>query len=223
MSDASDPHGGKPVIRAGAPTSEAAAALIMLHGRGSSAEDMLRLFTTLDVDDVAALAPQAANSTWYPQSFLAPLERNQPYLDSALNAVAAIVDELLQSEVPAERIALLGFSQGACLTCEFVARNPRSYGAVMALTGGLIGPPGSLPQYGGSLAGVPVFLGTSHPDAHVPVERVEETAEVFRSMGASVDLRKYLGMPHTINDEELGVCRALLQSLTQDRRLKDER
>jgi predicted esterase len=212
-STATDPHAGQPVLSAGPSPGEAAATLILLHGRGASAQSMLELHRALGLQNLAALAPQAASFTWYPQSFLAPLDANQPYLDSALGKVDAVVSEVLSRGVASERVALLGFSQGACLTCEYVARHPRRYGAVMALTGGLIGPPGMAFSYSGSLDGTPVFLGTSDPDAHVPVERVLETQEVLSSMNARVELRRYADMPHTINQEELDACRALLQSI----------
>ncbi|MDB5173417.1 MAG: hypothetical protein JWN51_2190, partial [Phycisphaerales bacterium] len=145
--------------------------------------------------------------------FLAPLAANQPYLDSALRKVESIVTDLLSRGVASERIALLGFSQGACLTTEYVARHPRRYGAVMGLTGGLIGPPGTARGYPGELAGTPVFLGTGDPDPHVPFERVLETDAVLTRMGAVVDLRRYPGMPHTINADELDACRKLLRNL----------
>src|SRR3954469_6680745 len=211
--DPQDPHAGQMTLGAG-PTPEAAAAtLVLIHGRGGSAEDMLSLYTELRLPDLAALAPQATGNTWYPNSFLAPLEANQPYLDSALRRIESIVAELLARGVPSERVALLGFSQGACLTLEFTARHPRRYGAVMGLTGGLIGPPGTPRDYPGSLDGAPVFLGTSDPDPHVPFERVRETDAVLARMGAEVELRRYPGMPHTINEDELNACRALLQHI----------
>jgi predicted esterase len=169
----------------------------------------------LRVDDVALVAPQAAGSTWYPQSFLAPLEANEPYLDSALRRIAGLVNEFIAAGVGSDKIALLGFSQGACLSSEFVARNPRRYGAVMALTGGLIGPPDTERSYSGSLEGTPVFLGTSDPDMHVPYARVEETRDVLTAMGAGVELRRYPGMPHTVNEEELEVCRRMLKALVE--------
>lgn len=208
-----DPHAGQPVLTAGPAPEDAAASLILVHGRGASAESILSLYEALDLDGVAALAPQAYGHTWYPQSFLAPIEANQPYLNSALKKLDSVVSDLLGRGVPGERIALLGFSQGACLTSEYVARHPRRYGAVMGLTGGLIGPPGTPRNYPGSLAGMPVFLGTSDPDPHVPFERVRETEAVLAKMGATVELRRYLGMPHTVNEEELGVCRAMLQAM----------
>ena len=184
---------------------------MLTHGRGASAESILSLYDELGAEGFAAIAPQAAGGTWYPHSFLAPLDSNQPYLDSALGRLDSLVADLLARRIPGERIVLLGFSQGACLTSEFVARHPRRYGAVIALTGGLIGPPGTSRNYPGSLAGTPVFLGTSDPDPHVPFERVKETEAVLSRMGAMVELRRYPDMPHTINDDELDVCRKLLQ------------
>jgi predicted esterase len=161
------------------------------------------------------LAPQAAGYTWYPHSFLAPIDANQPFLDSALRRVESIIDQLIAQGVSSEKIVILGFSQGACLTAEFAARHPRHYGGVVAFTGGLIGPPGTPRSYAGSLAGTAVFLGTGDPDPHVPIERVQETAAVFQRMGAEVDLRRFPGMPHTINAEELAAARALLQRVVQ--------
>jgi predicted esterase len=212
-----DPHAAQPVLTAGPSPEDAAATLILLHGRGDSAESMLSLHEELGVDGVAALAPQAAGHTWYPQSFLAPLEANQPYLDSALAKIDSMVNDLLSRGVPNEHIAFLGFSQGACLTSEFVARHPRRYGAVMALTGGLIGPPGTARNYSGSLAGTPIFLGTSDPDPHVPFARVRETEAVLTRMGGKVELRRYPGMPHTIDEDELTACRDLLREMIERR------
>jgi predicted esterase len=212
-----DPHAAQPVLTAGPGPQDAKATLILLHGRGDSAESMLSLYEELAVDGVTALAPQAAGHTWYPQSFLAPLAANQPHLDSALAKIDSIVNDLLSRGVASEHIAFLGFSQGACLASEFVARNPRRYGAVMALTGGLIGSPGTARNYSGSLAGTPVFLGTSDPDPHVPFTRVRETEAVLTRMGAKVELRRYPGMPHTINEDELTACRELLRELVERR------
>jgi predicted esterase len=193
---------------------DADAALILLHGRGGTAESIFSLYSKLGLPRVAALAPQAAGNSWYPQTFLAPIESNQPFLDSALRRVDTLIGDLLASGVPTERIAIMGFSQGACLASEYAARNPRRYGAIMALTGGLIGPPGTPRDYVGSLAGTPVFMGTSDPDSHVPVERVKETAAVLERLGGVVELRRYPGMPHTVNEDELLACRALLESLS---------
>ena len=214
-SDPKDPHASEPVLMAGPPPQDVRAALILIHGRGASAQSILSLYDALGIPKLAALAPQAAGNTWYPLSFLAPLESNQPYLDSALRRIESLVNELLGLRIASDRIAILGFSQGACLTSEFVARNPRRYGAVMALTGGLIGPPGTPRDYRGTLDGTPVFLGASDPDPHVPFERVSETESVLARMGATVDVRRYPGMPHTINEEELDACRELLRAMVQ--------
>ena len=210
-----DPHRNQRIVAAGPAPERAPATLVLLHGRGASAEGMISLYDALGMESIAALAPQAAGNTWYPHSFLAPIEANQPYLDSALRRVESVVDDLIARGIAGDRIAILGFSQGACLTSEFVARHPRRYGAVMALTGGLIGPPGTPRNYAGSLGGTPVFLGTSDPDPHVPFERVQETQEVLERMGAKVEVRRYPGMPHTINQEELEVCRELLAGISK--------
>jgi predicted esterase len=178
------------------------------------AQDMIGLYEALDVPAAAALAPEAAGHTWYPHSFLAPIELNQPQLDSALRRVASIVGNLVGRGIASERIALVGFSQGACLAAEYVARHPRRYGALIALTGGLIGPPGIARSEDGSLHGTPVLLGTGDPDPHVPFRRVQETAEVFKRMGAAVDLRRYEVMAHTINDDELHAARLMILSVS---------
>lgn len=214
-SSAADPHAEQPVITTGRSVEEAAGALVMIHGRGASAESILGLFPELGVDELAALAPQAAGHTWYPHSFLAPLEMNQPQLDSALAKVDDVVSEVIRGGIPPERIGILGFSQGACLTSEYVARHPRRYGAVMVLTGGLIGPPGTPRDYAGALAGTPALVAASDPDPHVPFARVEETAAVLTKLGATVDLRRYPGMPHTINREEIDACAALLRAMVK--------
>ena len=210
-----DPHGAQPVLGAGGALETARAALVMIHGRGASAESILELFPAFGVEGVAAVAPQAAAHTWYPYSFLAPIESNQPFLDSALKKIDALVTGLMARGFASDRIAILGFSQGACLASEYVARHPRRYGAVMVLTGGVIGPPGTPRTYPGSLAGTPVFVGASDPDPHVPFERVEETAAVLAKLGAEVDLRRYPGMPHTINEEEVGVCAGLVRGMVK--------
>ncbi len=196
--------------------------MVLLHGRGATADSILRMFEALDLPDVVALAPQAAGATWYPHSFLAPIGSNQPHLNSALRRISSVLTMLVRVSVslrrrggPIElpRVALMGFSQGACLACEYAARNPHRYGAVIAFSGGLIGPPRTAFDYPGSFEEAPVFLGASDLDPHVPLERVRETAAVFRRMRASVDLRVYPGMPHTINKDELGAARELLKSM----------
>jgi predicted esterase len=211
-----DPHAGQTVLAAGPALDKAAAALVLVHGRGASAAGMLPLLDDLAVPGLAALAPQAAGHTWYPYSFLAPLAANAPYLESALAAVDAVVTGLLARGLPSTRIALLGFSQGACLTAEYVARHPRRYGAVLPLVGGLIGPPGTPRDYPGSLAGTPILLSSPDPDPHVPFPRVQESADTFTRMGAAVDLRRYPGGGHTINSDQLTACQKLLQQLVSD-------
>ena len=212
------PHAGLAVFTAGLPLSQAAAALILIHGRGASAQDILSLYDQLALPQLVAFAPQAHSHTWYPHSFLAPIPDNQPWLDSALQHLDLLTSKLLADGISGDRIALLGFSQGACLASEFAARHPRHYGALIAFTGGLIGPPGTLREYPGSLAGTPVFLGSGDPDPHVPFKRVEETQRVLQQMGATVDLRRYPGMPHTINQDELNAARTLLAQLVSRKR-----
>jgi len=210
MAAVSDPHAGRPVLRSGPAPEDARLAAILLHGRGASAEDILGLADQLGARDIAYAAPQAAGSTWYPYPFLAPLEQNEPWLGSALRTVAGLVDDFSRRGPPAQRIAIIGFSQGACLALEFTARHARRYAAVVAFTGGLIGPPGTARDYAGDFAGTPVFIGSSDVDAHVPVERVRESTALFRRMGAAVDERIYAGMGHTINADELRAAEALL-------------
>jgi predicted esterase len=212
-----DPHAHQPALSAGPVPERADATMILLHGRGASADDILGVFGALDLANVAAIAPEAAGHTWYPSSFLVPIDANQTYLDSALGRISSLVNDLLSRGIPSQKIAILGFSQGACLTAEFIARNPRRYGAAMALTGGLIGPDGTPRNYPGSLDGTPVFLGASDPDPHVPFSRVKETREVLTRMGAAVEVRGYPGMPHTINDEELDICRSMLKNVIASR------
>jgi predicted esterase len=206
-----DPHAAQPVLRYGAEAANARLAVICVHGRGASAEDILGVAAALGTTDVTYLAPQAAGRTWYPNSFLAPIDDNQPALDSALVVLTRLVDGLEDANVGAERIALLGFSQGACLTLEFAARHARRYRAIVGFSGGVIGPPGTPRNYAGSFRGTPVFLGCSDIDPHVPLERVHETAEVFRRLGASVDERLYPRMGHLVNDDELEAARVLLR------------
>jgi predicted esterase len=212
MPTLNDPHHGRPVLTLGPDPSAARLTMIMVHGRGASAEDILALAGELGTTDVAFVAPQAAGHTWYPYSFLAPLHDNEPGITSGLDVIAGLVDGLAARQIPHARIGLLGFSQGACLTLEFAARHPRRYAAVVGLSGGLIGPPGTPREYPGSLSGAPVFLGCSDVDPHIPLARVRETADVFRAMGASVDERIYPRMGHTVNQDEIRAVNALLLS-----------
>ena len=210
MAVANEPHARQPVLQSGPLPKDARLVAILLHGRGASAEDILGLAHQFRARDVAYMAPQAAGSVWYPYSFLAPLTQNEPWLGSALRVVAALVEDLAQQGIPPERLAVMGFSQGACLTLEFAARHARRYAAVVAFTGGLIGPPGTPRDYSGDFAGTPIFVGSSDVDPHVPLERVHESTAVFRRMGATVDERIYPGMGHTINADELQAADALL-------------
>ncbi len=207
-----DPHAGQPVLRLGPRHQDARLSAILIHGRGASAEDILSLAREFATTDVAYLAPQAAGSTWYPYSFLSPIPQNEPWLTSALRIVGGLVQSLADEGVASERVAILGFSQGACLTLEFAARNPRRYAAVIGLSGGLIGPPGTPRVYTGSLGGTPAFLGCSDVDAHIPVDRVRESTAVLRTMKSEVDERIYRGMGHTVNSDEIAAVQALLRA-----------
>ena len=209
-----DPHAGALVLADGASLEQARAAVLALHGRGAGARDILALTKALDLGDgVAVVAPEAAGNTWYPYSFLAPLDRNEPYLSSALILLDTLVKYLADYDILAERVLLLGFSQGACLAAEYAARRAHRWGGVAVLTGGLIGPDGTPRDYEGALDGTPVFLGAGDPDAHVPWARVEETAAVFERLGAAVTTRRYPGLPHTVNEDEVAAVQALLDSL----------
>lgn len=214
MIEPTDPHRDQPVLTFGPPLSAARVVMIMVHGRGASAEDMLGLAAEIGAADVAVLAPQAAGRTWYPYSFLSPMQENEPGITSGLGVVARLVEGLVAQQIAHERIALLGFSQGACLSLEFAARNAQPYKAVFGLSGGLIGPPGTPRDYPGSFAGAPVFLGCSDIDAHIPLARVQESAQVFRRMGARVDERIYPRMGHTVCDDEIAAVRSLLGDST---------
>jgi predicted esterase len=211
VSDAVDPHAGQPVVRQGAPLTDARRVAILVHGRGATAESILSIAESLDLPDVAYIAPQAAGRTWYPHSFLTPIDRNEPFLTSALHAIRALVDDLAQQGISGDRVALIGFSQGGCLSLECAARHARRFAAIAGLSAGLIGPPGTPREYTGTLAGTPVFLGCSDVDSHIPLARVRESAEVFRRLGAAVDERIYPAMGHTINQDEIEAVRAILE------------
>jgi phospholipase/carboxylesterase len=205
------------VIRAGAPIGAARAAIVLVHGRGASAESMLGLAKAFAAPGIAHIVPQAPSGSWYPYSFMAPTMLNEPHLGNALSTLAHVVDDVEQQGMPAERIVLLGFSQGACLTLEFAVRNARRYGGVVGLSGGLIGPEGTTWNYPGTLAGTPVFLGCSDVDPHIPLARVRESADIFRRRGADVDERIYPRMGHTVNRDELDALRALLVPSVEQR------
>jgi len=201
------------VLASGAPLAQARAAAVLVHGRGGSAEDMLGLADEFGQSDIAYLAPQAPGHTWYPYSFLAALEQNEPHLSTALASVAATLERLAQENFLSERVALIGFSQGGCLALEYAARNAQRYGAVAGLSAGLIGPPGTPRDYAGSLAGTPVFLGCSDIDSHVPLARVHESRDVFQKLGGEVTERIYPGMGHTVNADEIGHVTKLLAGI----------
>lgn len=210
-------HQGNPILRSGKPLDEAGAAIIMLHGRGASARDILTLAQELGHPDFAYLAPQASNHTWYPYSFLSPIQKNEPWLSSALDLVREVILGVSGAGIPAERTVLLGFSQGACLAAEFVARNPKRYGGLVAFSGGLIGPPGMQWHYQGSLDGMPAFLGCSNVDPHIPEERVLETEDVLTNLRATVTTQLYPGMGHTINRDELEQALEIMNRLGEDK------
>jgi predicted esterase len=185
----------------------------MLHGRGATAENILELTDLLKQPDFAYFAPQAIHNAWYPNSFLAPLASNEPYLTSALAFISALLEHVQQGGIPLERAMLLGFSQGACLASEFVARNARRYGGLAVLSGGLIGPEGTPRNYAGSLAATPIFLGCSDVDIHIPKERVELSAEVLQRLGGNVTLRLYPNMDHTVNIDEMRFVREMMAAI----------
>jgi predicted esterase len=209
----SDPHANQPLATEGEPLERARAAAVLIHGRGADAASILRLAEAIDVPDCAWLAPQAAGNTWYPQRFIAPFADNEPYLSSALNRIGTLIGEIEAAGIPDERIALIGFSQGACLATEYAARNARRWGLIGGLSGGLIGPPGTPFEYPGSLDGTPVLLGCSDIDPHIPVERVHETRDALQALGAAVDERIYPGMGHSVNDEEMAWLHESLRRL----------
>jgi predicted esterase len=208
------PHQGQLVLAAGEPLERARAAMVLVHGRGATAGDILTLAADLDQPGFAYRAPQAANNTWYPYSFLAPIERNQPYLSSALTTLSQVLAHIAAAGIPAECTILLGFSQGACLATEFAARNAQRYGGLVGLSGGLIGPDGTPRDYPGALDGTPVFLGCSDVDPHIPAARVQHSAEVLKQLGGDVTARLYRGMGHTVNEDEIEFVRGMMAALT---------
>ena len=209
-SELNGPHQGQELLTAGKPLDEAQSAMILIHGRGASAYDILELGYFLAPADMVQLAPQAANSTWYPYSFLSPIEQNEPDLSSALQVVTDLVAQVKEAGIPAQKIIIGGFSQGACLASEFVARNARRYGGLLIFSGGLIGPPGTPRNYEGSLAGTPIFVGCSDVDFHIPLQRVEETAAVLAGLGGAVTKKIYPNMGHTIIQDEIDQARDIV-------------
>ena len=214
MTTAVEPHAGQPVARAGVPLEKARAAGIMIHGRGAGPRNILDLVPLIGHPGVAYIAPAASGATWYPKSFMAPIAENEPGISSGIGVVHGLIDEIVGAGIPTERLVLLGFSQGACLTCSAAHRRPDRYGGVIAFSGGLIGPPGTTWSEQGDFGSTPVFFGCSDVDAHVPEPRVRESAAVFERMGATVTTRIYPGMGHLVNDDEAAFAHDLLAQLT---------
>jgi predicted esterase len=207
------PHADQPVLTAGADLAHSSAALIMVHGRNASPANILDLVPALDRPSLSYLAPSAAGRTWYPYSFLAPIPDNEPGISSGLFVLDRLIGDLNRRGIAKSRIALLGFSQGACLAAEFSVRHADRFGGLIVFSGGLIGPPGTEWNYPGTFDGTPVFLGCSDVDPHIPLARVEESAAVFTRMGASVTKRIYPRMGHLVNEDEIVHARAILDQL----------
>ncbi len=203
-------HEGRPLLHTGPELPLADAVMIMLHGRGAGAADILGLAPQFPYPNLAFLAPQAEQNTWYPYSFLVPVQQNRSGIDSAMRVITSLILESELQRIPKERVFLLGFSQGGCLALEFVAQNPARYGGVFGLSGGLFGPPGTAWEYEGSLEGTPVFIGCSDVDPHVPRARVEETADALRRLGGDVDRQIYPGMGHTVSGAEVEAINAII-------------
>jgi predicted esterase len=208
------PHGGEPVSAAGAPLGTSPVVMIMVHGRNATPANILDLVPSFERPDITYLAPAAAGRTWYPYSFMAEREKNEPGLSSGLWVLEHLVQDVVARGIRKDHVILLGFSQGACLTAEFAVRHADRYGGVIAYSGGVIGEPGTTWDHPGSFAGTPIFLGCSDADAHVPKTRVDESTAVFARMGADVTERIYPGMGHTVNDDEIAFTKSLLGSLT---------
>lgn len=204
-------HNPNNIATRGAPLETAQRAVLMLHGRGASAQDILSLSDYVQGADIVFVAPQATQNTWYPYSFMAPIEANEPGLSSALEVVETLVARLHDEfNFAYEKIFLLGFSQGACLALEYVARNPQRFGGVFGLSGGLIGPENQLPDYAGDLQQTPVFLGCSDVDPHIPKARVLESEQIFKGVNANVLTKLYKNFPHSVNDDELEIVNRVL-------------
>lgn len=214
----SGPHQGQPVYAAGAPLESAKAAMVMIHGRGATAESILTLVDTIDTTGFAYLAPQASGNTWYPNSFLAPIPTNEPGISSGLQLIAEIIASIESAGIEANRIMLLGFSQGACLSLEYAARHAQRFGGVCGLSGGLIGPDDTPRDYAGTFAGTPLFLGCSDVDSHVPKKRVEETAGILQRMKAEVTMRLYPGMGHLVNEDEIAEVKRMMTAVSGSER-----
>jgi predicted esterase len=213
MTIETDIHMNQPIRQMGEPLATARAAIIMIHGRGANAESILTLVPEIETAGFAYLAPQAAGNVWYPYPFMSPLEANEPALSSALNKVGRVAAQVQAADIPLEKTILLGFSQGACLTLEYAARNARRYGGVVGLSGGVIGPNDTPRDYAGSLMETPVFLGCSDVDFHIPLHRVQESTRIMRAIGGNVTERIYPGMDHIINHDEIAFVRSMMAAL----------
>jgi len=211
-----DPHHGQPILTAGEPLNLARAAMVMIHGRGASAESILMLADEFEQTGFAYLAPQAAGGTWYPNRFLAPAASNEPWLSSALATIGNVVDKVIATGIPTERIMLLGFSQGGCLALEYAARHARRYGGVVGLSGGLIGADNEPRHDNGNFAGTPIFLGCSDADFHIPKTRVEHAAKILQDLDGEVTMRLYPQMDHTVNHDEIKFVRGMMRALAAD-------
>lgn len=205
------PHADQPIYATGTKLEEASAAMILIHGRGANAEDILSLSAPLSFTGLAYLAPQAENFTWYPNRFIFPVEKNEPYLSGALAKVDSIVKEVEARGIPSDKIFLGGFSQGACLASEYAIRNPKKYAGLFIFSGGYIGALNQEREVQGDLQHTPVFIGCSDIDPHIPLERVQETTQLLQAMNAEVTEKIYPGMGHTINDEEIALAREVMQ------------
>jgi len=206
-------HAGQRLLHAGAALGAGSRVVVMVHGRNAGPENILSLVPRLDRPNITYLAPSAAGHTWYPYTFLSERQKNEPHLSSALQVLADLSVDLEGRGISRERIVFLGFSQGACLSAEFIQRHPQRWGGLVCFSGGLIGPPGTTWTGSGSLEGTPIFLGCSDVDAHIPKDRVDETASVFARMSASVTLRFYAGMDHLVNDDEIAHACAVIDQL----------
>jgi len=207
-------HEGQPFVVRGRSLEESHAVAIMMHGRGRTTDDILELANRIGNSAFTYLAPTAKDNTWYPYGFMEAIEKNEPFLSSALAIYDALIGQLLEKGFSKQQIILLGFSQGACLTAEYAVRHADRYGGIVLFTGGLIGPPGTSWHYPGSFQGTPIFLGTSDIDGFVPRERVQESAAIFEQMGAQVIERVYPGMDHIVNDDEIAIAQAIMQAVS---------
>ncbi|OGF99238.1 MAG: phospholipase [Candidatus Glassbacteria bacterium GWA2_58_10] len=213
MKGTENPYQDLNPLSTGMPLEMARAAMLMLHGRGGTAQGILSLAEALQRPGFTYLAPQAADNSWYPFSFLEPLEKNRLWIDSSLKAVGELIERVEAQGIPADKLIILGFSQGACMGLEYAARRGGRFGGVVGLSGGLIGPPGTVYSYSGTLEGTPLFLGCSENDPHIPRARLEETADVFESLGAQVTFRLYPGVDHGVNRDEIDFIGRMMTAL----------